>query len=150
VRTFRGIGELRAAVGAHLGHSSWLTVSQADVDTFADVTGDHQWIHVDRNRAATGPFGGTIVHGYLTLSRVQSFLDEVLRIEGVAMLVNYGCDRVRFPTPVPTGSRLRGGVELTGLQETPRGHQLTARVTVEVEGAPKPACVVDTITLVLL
>lgn len=149
MRTFNGINELRCAVGRHLGHSAWRTISQNDVDTFAEVTGDHQWIHVDSDRAAQGPFGRTIVHGYFTLSHVPLVMNEVFEISGVTMLVNYGCDRVRFLTPVPTGSRLRGSVEFTRLEETSRGHQLNAKVTLEIEGGTKPACIAETITLVV-
>ncbi|HEY9411170.1 MAG TPA: MaoC family dehydratase [Jiangellaceae bacterium] len=149
MRTFHGIDELRAALGTHLGHSEWKRVSAEDVDAFATLTGDRQWIHVDAERAAAGPFGTRIAHGFLTVSHVPLFMNDVLDIRGVGMLVNYGSDRVRFLSPVPTGSRLRGGVELTSLTHMASGHRLGARVTIEIEGAHKPACVADTITLIV-
>jgi len=149
VKVFNGTEDVRAAIGTHLGYSNWKVVSAEDVEAFATLTGDQQWIHVDRERAAAGPFGTTIVHGFLTVSHVPLFMNEVFDIAGVAMLVNYGSDRVRFVSPVPTGSRLRGGVELTSLAHTSRGHQLGARVTIEIEGADKPACVADTVTLIM-
>lgn len=149
MKTFHGIDELRAALGTHLGHSKWKRISAEDVDAFATLTGDRQWIHVDAERAAAGPFGTTIAHGFLTVSHVPLFMNDVLDIRGVGMLVNYGSDRVRFLSPVPTGSRLRGGVELTSLTRTAGGHRLGARVTIDIEGADKPACVADTITLIV-
>ncbi|MDQ4119349.1 MAG: MaoC family dehydratase [Actinomycetota bacterium] len=147
--TFRGIDELARAVGTHLGHSAWHTISQEQVDRFADATGDHQWIHVAQERAARGPFGSTIAHGYLTLSLVPMLAWEIYTVEGVSMGVNYGANKVRFPSPVPVGSRVRGGVELLALEEVPAGHQLVARVTVEREGADKPACVVETVSVLV-
>jgi acyl dehydratase len=142
-RTIEGVDALRAAVGQHLGHSDWHRVTQEMVDAFADVTGDHQWIHVDRERAATGPFGGTIAHGFLTLSLAPVLVFEVLEVTGMAMSVNYGMDRVRFPAPVPVGARVRAGVELTALDDVAGGVQITLRATIEREGAEKPVCVAD-------
>jgi acyl dehydratase len=149
MRVFHGIEELVAAAGTDLGHSDWHTVTQAQVDLFADATGDHQWIHVDPERAAHGPFGTTIAHGYLTLSLVPLFIAGVYAIEGVGMAVNYGCNKVRFPAPVPVGSRLRGSVTLDSVTPTGAGHLMAATVTVEIEGSAKPACVAETLVLVV-
>jgi acyl dehydratase len=145
VTVCEGVEGLRKLVGTHLGHSAWLEVDQARIDAFAGATDDHQWIHVDPERAADGPFGATIAHGYLTLSLVNRFLPEVVLVRGFAMGVNYGADRVRFPAPVPVGSRLRGGVELAALDDVAGGVQATWLVTVEVEGGAKPACVVSSL-----
>jgi acyl dehydratase len=139
--------QLLAAVGKPLGTSAWLSVTQDRIDGFADATGDHQWIHVDAERAKAGPFGKTIAHGYLTLSLVNAFLPEIVEVRGVAMGVNYGCDKVRFPAPVPVGSRIRGVGQLVAAEEVKGGAvQATVRVTVEIEGSERPACVVDTIS----
>ena len=141
------VAALKSFVGKKLGASDWVTVSQEQIDAFADATGDHQWIHVDPERAKRGPFGRTIAHGYLTLSLVNCFLPEILEVRGTSMGVNYGCDKVRFPAPVPVGSRVRGVGQLVAAEEVKGGAvQATVRVTVEVEGADKPACVVDTIS----
>lgn len=141
-----GLAGVRQAVGRHLGWSPWLELTQDRVDQFAEATGDHQWIHVDPKRAAEGPFGATIAHGYLTLSLVNQFLPQVVEVRGIAMGVNYGLNRVRFPAPVLVGSRVRGGVELTGAEEVPGGIQTTMVVTVETEGADRPACVAEVIS----
>jgi acyl dehydratase len=139
--------ELLGAVGRPLGASDWLTIDQARVNLFADATGDHQWIHVDPERAKGGPFGGTIAHGYLTLSLVNLFLPQLLEVRGTSMGVNYGCDRVRFPAPVRVGSRVRGVGELVAAEEVKGGAvQAIVRVSVEIEGGERPACVVDTIS----
>ena len=138
--------ELRAAVGTHLGFSEWITIDQARIDTFAEATGDHQWIHVDPERAKDGPFGTTIAHGYLTLSITNLFLPELLRVPGASAGVNYGADRVRFPAPVPVDSRIRMGCEITDVLDVTGGVQVTTRNTVEIEGGTKPACVVDAIS----
>jgi acyl dehydratase len=143
---FEGLDELRGAVGRHLGYSDWLEVDQARIDTFAEATGDHQWIHVDPERAAEGPFGSTIAHGYLTLALTNLFLPQVLEVRGISMGVNYGVDRVRFPSPVPVGSRLRGGAEVVAVEEVAGGVQATIRITVEREGSDRPACVVDSLS----
>ncbi|HBZ72880.1 MAG TPA: dehydratase [Deltaproteobacteria bacterium] len=144
---FQSPSELLAAVGKHLGYSDWLRVTQDRVDLFAEATGDHQWIHVDPTRAASGPFRGTIAHGYLTLSLVNHFLPQILEVRGISMGVNYGADRLRFPAPVRVGTRVRGGAELLRAEETKDGGvQATVRVTVDVEGGDRPACVVDTIS----
>jgi acyl dehydratase len=149
VRTFHGIDDLRTAVGSHLGYSDWHTVTQEQVDLFADATGDHQWIHTDPERAASGPFGGTIAHGYLTLSLVPMLSWEVYTVEGLAMGVNYGSDKVRFPASVPVGSRVRAGVELLALEASAAGEQLRSRVTVEVEGQVRPACVAEVVSVLV-
>ena len=149
MRTFNGIPELEAAIGEHLGHSEWHTITQEQVNLFADATGDHQWIHIDVERAATGPFGGTIAHGFLTLSLLPMLTSEVYRIDGVAMGVNYGADKLRFPSPVPVGSRVRAGVELVDVKPAAMGVQVATRVTIERDGGDKPACVVDMLALVV-
>ena len=139
--------ELLALVGADLGVTGWEDVEQARVDRFADATGDPQWIHVDVERAlAESPFGGPIAHGYLTLSLVNLFLPQLLTVDGASMGVNVGLDRVRFPAPVPVGSRVRGRGEVLAAEEAKGGVQVTVRVTVEVEGADKPACIADTVS----
>jgi len=139
--------DLLAAVGKPLGASDWLEIRQERIDGFADATGDHQWIHVDPERAKSGPFGKTIAHGYLTLSLVNCFLPQIVEVRGISMGVNYGCDKVRFPAPVPVGSRVRGVGQLVAAEEVKGGAvQATVRVTVEIEGGAKPACVVDTIS----
>jgi acyl dehydratase len=145
-RIFASPAELLAAAPGELGCSDWMTIEQARIDTFADATDDHQWIHVDPEQAASGPYGATIAHGYLTLALVNRFLPEIIAVQGVAMGVNYGCDRVRFPAPVTVGSRVRGRGELLGTEEIKGAVQSTVRVTVEVEGQDRPACVVDTIS----
>ncbi len=137
------LGELRAKVGAQLGTSAWHTVDQEMIDTFARVTRDEQWVHVDRDRAAAGPFGTTIAHGYLSLSLCSRFLEECLDVRGVGMALNYGVNRVRFPSPVPAGARVRGRAELLSLDPVPGGSQAVIRVTVETDGGHKPACVAD-------
>ena len=149
MKTFHGLDEFEKAVGTHLGHSDWHTVTQEQVDLFAEATGDHQWIHVDPERAKDGPFGGTIAHGYLTLSMVPKLVWEVYKVEGLSMGVNYGSNKVRFPSPVPVGSRIRAGVELVGLDRGPNGAQATVRVTIEREGGDKPACVAETVSVLV-
>jgi len=138
--------ELLDAVGRHLGWSDSLEITQERIDRFAEATGDHQWIHVDPERAAQGPFGTTIAHGYLTLSLASYFLPRIVEVRNVAMGVNYGTDKVRFPAPVPVGSKVRAGAELVKAEEVKGGVQATIRVTIEVEGADRPSCVVDTIS----
>ena len=138
--------DLAAAVGNHLGHSEWVEVDQTRINQFAEATGDHQWIHVDSERAATGPFGATIAHGYLTLSMTNQFLPEIVRVEGISMGINYGTEKVRFPSPVLVGSRIRAGGELVSVDEVAGGIQTVIRLTVEVEGSDRPACVVDSVS----
>ncbi|MGP3974474.1 MaoC family dehydratase [Streptomyces sp. 8N114] len=146
-RVFTSADELRAAVGQELGHSDWLEVDQKRIDLFADATGDHQWIHVDPERAAEGPFGSTIAHGYLTLSLLPALVPQILRVEGMKMGVNYGTNKVRFPAPVPVGSRLRARATLADVNETSDGGvQVAAQVTVEREGGDKPVCVAESLS----
>ena len=137
---------LLGAPGDVLGPTDWLEMTQERIDMFADATGDHQWIHVDPERAKDGPFGATIAHGYLTLSLANLFLPQLMSVENTSMGVNYGCEKVRFPAPVPVGSRLRGSGEVISAEEVKGGVQVVVRVTVEIEGSDRPACVVDTIS----
>ena len=138
--------ELLAAVGQQLGPTDWLDMAQERINLFADATGDHQWIHVDPERAKDGPFGATIDHGYLTLSLANLFLPQLIEVQNVSMGVNYGCDRVRFPAPVPVGARIRGSGEVVSAEEVKGGIQVIVRITVEIEDSERPACVVDTIS----
>ena len=143
---FKQPKDLISAVGSALGSSDWLEIDQQRINLFADATGDHQWIHVDPERAKDGPFGKCIAHGYLTLSLVNLFLPQILDVQGVSMGVNVGCDRIRFPSPVPVGSRVRGNGELVSVEEIKGAIQSVVRVTVEIEGSDRPACVADTIS----
>ena len=136
-----GLDGLRALAGQELGTSGWLEVTQEQVDTFADATRDHQWIHVDVERAKDGPFGGTIAHGYLTVSLVIPMFVELLDVQGVGMGVNYGLDKLRFPAPVRVGSRIRLHATVTSVDDVPGGVQLSLSFVVEVEGGDKPACI---------
>ena len=138
--------DLPAMVGEHLGFSDWLAIEQDRINLFADATGDHQWIHVDPEKAKDGPFGKCIAHGYLSLSLVNLFLPQIVEVQSLKMGVNYGCDKVRFPAPVPVGSRVRGGGEMISVEEVKGGFQAIIRVTVEIEGGDRPACVIDTIS----
>ena len=140
-----GADELKAKVGEHLGYSEYHEITQEQVNLFADATGDHQWIHVDPERAKSGPFGGPIAHGYLTLSLAPSLIPEVVRVHGFSMGVNYGCEKVRFPSPVPVGSKLRAGAELVGVDDVAGGVQVSMKLTFEVEGASKPSCVAEVV-----
>ncbi len=145
-RKIEGIGGLKDLVGEHLGYSEWLEITQERVNLFADATGDHQWIHVDPERAKDGPFGGAIAHGYLTLSIGPMLAPQVMSVTGISMAVNYGCGKVRFPSPVPVGSKLRLGVEVKEVEVIAPGQaQATYLYTFEVEGAPKPSCVAEVI-----
>jgi acyl dehydratase len=148
MRTISGLGELKRAEGETLGTSDWHEVSQDAVDAFADVTGDHQWIHVDVERARDTPFGGTIAHGYYTLSLAPMFTAQVMSLEGFAFAVNYGLNRVRFPAPVPVGSRIRMTAKLAKLEEIPGGAQMQLELTFEREGGDKPVCVAETVARV--
>lgn len=148
-RVFEGIAGIEAAIGEHVGYSSWMEITQERVDDFADATGDHQWIHVDPVRAAEGPYGATIAHGYLTLSLVPLLGAEVMEIRGFGMMINYGLDKVRFPAAVPVGSRIRAGIELTSLQRKASGVQLNSLVTVEIDGSDRPALVAETVRLMV-
>lgn len=146
---FDGLAQIEAAIGQHVGHSDWMEITQERIDAFAHATGDHQWIHVDPRRAAAGPYGATIAHGYLTLSLLPTLGTGVMEIRGFRMVVNYGIDRVRFPAPVRVGSRIRAGVELTSLERTSSGHRLSSLVTVEIEGTAAPAVVAQTVRLLV-
>jgi acyl dehydratase len=138
--------KLLEAVGQDLGSTDWLEIDQHRIDQFADATGDHQWIHVDPERASAGPFGATIAHGYLTLSLANLCLPQLMEVQNVSMGVNYGCEKVRFPAPVPVGSRVRGSGEVLTAEELKGGVQVVVRIAVEIEGSDRPACVVDTIS----
>lgn len=144
--TFERPEDLLDAVGRHLGNSEWLEIDQQRIDLFADATGDHQWIHVDPEKAAEGPFGTTIAHGYLTLSLANLFLPQIMQVKNVSMGVNYGCEKVRFPAAVPVGSRVRGAGEIISAQEVKGGVQVVVRMTIDVENGERPACVIDTIS----
>ncbi|MBN9113236.1 MAG: MaoC family dehydratase [Pseudonocardia sp.] len=146
MRVFNGVDELRGAVGETIGESGWFTVDQSRIDGFADATDDHQWIHVDVDKAAKGPFGTTIAHGFLTLSLLPSLLKDVYSIEGTKMGINYGLNRVRFTSPVPVGSKVRGVVELADVSDVDGGVQITTKVTVEIEGSERPALVAEWLT----
>jgi len=143
--TVQGIENFHQLVGEHLGYSDWHRIEQEQIDRFADATGDHQWIHVDPERAKGGPFGTTIAHGYLTLSLAPVYLGEVLAVEGTSMGVNYGCNKVRFPAPVPVGSNLRLGVEVAGAEDVTGGVQVALDLTFETEGSSKPSCVAQVV-----
>ena len=138
--------QLTEQMGVKIGPTEWMTIDQARIDLFADATDDHQWIHVDAEAAADGPFGATIAHGYLTLSLVNSFMPDLLTVTNTSMGVNYGCDKVRFPSPVKVGSRVRGRGEVVSVEPAGQGLQALVRVTVEIEGQDRPACVVDTLS----
>jgi acyl dehydratase len=142
----QGIDGVLAAVGDDLGYSDWIEIDQARVDLFADATGDHQWIHVDPERAEAGPFGGPIAHGYLTLALSNLFLPQIVDVRGFSSGVNYGTGKVRFPAPVRVGSRIRGRAELLEATEIAGGVQTVMRVTIEIEDETKPACVIEAIS----
>jgi acyl dehydratase len=146
MRVFTSVDDLRRAQGSVLGSSEWLSVEQERIDRFAEATGDRQWIHIDPERAAAGPFGATIAHGYLTLSLLPYFAAQNYRIEGARMSVNYGLNKVRFISPVRAGSRLRGVTELVEVGDLDTGAQLLFRTTIELEGSRKPACVAETLS----
>lgn len=144
-RMINGIDELKTLVGEHLGYSPYVEITQEQVNTFAEATGDHQWIHTDPERAAAGPFGGPIAHGYLTLSLGPMLSPQIFAVTGVAMGVNYGAGKIRFPSPVPVGSKLRLGVTLTSVDDIDGGAQVTQQFVFEIEGAAKPSCVAEVI-----
>ncbi|SFM65251.1 Acyl dehydratase [Pseudonocardia ammonioxydans] len=146
MRVFNGVDELRAAKGTEIGTSEWFVVGQERIDGFADATEDHQWIHVDAEKAKSGPFGTTIAHGFLTLSLLPKLVQGVYRVDGVKMGVNYGMNKVRFTNPVPVGGRVRAKVELTDVTDVSGGVQLALGVTVELEGSDRPALVAEWLT----
>ena len=141
--TIDGINGLEKLVGEHLGYSEWHEVTQEQVNLFADATGDHQWIHVDVERAKAGPFGGPIAHGYLTLSLAPTLLTEIMLVDGVSMGINYGLNKLRFPSPVPVGSKVRAGATLANVEPVSGGVQVTLNTTFEIEGGSKPVCVAE-------
>ena len=143
--TFDSVDALRAAVGTELGHSDWVTVDQQRINTFADATGDHQWIHVDPEKAAAGPFGTTIAHGFLTLSLLVPLMTRTLQLTGYRMGINYGVNKVRFPAAVPVDSRVRAGVVIQSVEDVLGGVQVTSVVTIEREGGDRPVCVAETV-----
>lgn len=149
MKVFEGLEQVEAAIGQHVGYSDWMEITQERIDAFADATGDHQWIHIDPARAAEGPYGRTIAHGYLTLSLLPVLGAEIMEIRGFRMMINYGVDKVRFPAPVPVGSRIRAGIELTSLERKSAGVQLGSLVTVEVEGSDRPAVVAETVRMMV-
>ena len=149
MRTFTSLDELADAVGEDLGSSDWVTIDQERVDRFADATGDHQWIHVDVERAKAGPFGGTIAHGYLTLSLIPWLGSTVFSLETPGAKLNYGVNKVRFPHPLLVGKRVRSHVSVGEVTDLPAGKQLVLRHTVEIEDEAKPACVAETVVLLL-
>jgi acyl dehydratase len=146
MRVFASVEELVKAVGEPIGPGEALVVEQDRVNAFADATGDHQWIHVDTEKAAAGPFGGTIAHGYLTLSMLPALVQGLYRVDGVRMGVNYGLNKVRFPAPLRVGSPVRATAQLLSAEPVPGGYQLVTRVTVSADGADKPCCVAETVT----
>ena len=141
--TIDGIAGLKQRVGEHLGHSQWHEVTQEQINLFADATGDHQWIHVDVEKAKAGPFGTPIAHGYLTLSLTPTLLTEAFQVSGVTMGINYGLNKLRFPSPVPVGSKIRAGVDLASVDDVSGGAQVQLNVTYEIEGGSKPVCVAE-------
>ena len=149
MRTFTTFEDITAAVGEDLGASEWLRIEQGRVDAFAEATGDHQWIHVDVEQAASGPFGGTIAHGYLTLSLLPLLGAQVFSLETPGAKLNYGVNKVRFPAPVPVGSRVRAHAKVVDVADVPAGKQVTFGWTIEIEGGAKPGCVAETVVLLL-
>ena len=149
MRVFTSLDEIAAAAGEDLGSTDWVTIEQERVDTFAEATGDHQWIHVDVEQAKAGPFGGTIAHGYLTLSLVPWLGGQIFALETPGAKLNYGVNKVRFPNPLLVGKRIRGHAAFGDVTDLPAGKQLIIRYTVEIEGEAKPACVAETVVLLL-
>ena len=145
MKSFKNLSEMQAMVGEHVGTSDWITVTQERINLFADATGDHQWIHIDPERGAKGPFGTTIAHGFLTLSLLPEMSASAMEVLDTRMGVNYGLGKVRFPAPVPVGSRLRGHFKLTKFEPLEGGAQLTVEVTMEREGSDKPVCVAESL-----
>ncbi|MEO8814354.1 MAG: MaoC family dehydratase [Mycobacterium sp.] len=146
MRVFNSIGELAALTGQSIGQSDWVTITQESVNLFADATGDHQWIHVDPERAASGPFGTTIAHGYLTLALLPRLMHQIYRVDGIKLAINYGLNKVRFPAPVPVGSQIRAESTVADVADVGGGaHQVTLSTTVAIDGGAKPACVAESI-----
>jgi acyl dehydratase len=149
MRVFSSFEEIESAVGEEIGTTDWVEITQDRVDQFADATGDHQWIHVDVEKAKAGPFGGTIAHGYLTLSLVPWLGSQVFTLDTPGAKLNYGVNKVRFPNPVPVGSRVRATVSVGEVTDVSAGKQLTLKYVVEIEDQDKPACVAETVVLLL-
>jgi acyl dehydratase len=149
MRVFTTFDELTAAIGEELGTSEWLEVDQDRVNAFAEATGDHQWIHVDVERATAGPFGAPIAHGYLTLSLIPQFTPQIFSVETPGAKLNYGVNKVRFPNPVKVGSRIRATATIAEVTDIPAGKQMVTRYVIEIEGEDKPACVAETVVLLL-
>lgn len=149
VREFQGIAELEKHLGQELGTSDWVTVDQERINTFADATGDHQWIHIDEERAEAGPFGGTIAHGFLTLSLLPLLGAEVMNVTGMKMKINYGLNKVRFPKPVPAGAKVRDVVTLKEIVRKSSGIQVVMDHVIEIEGSDRPACIAEAVTLMV-
>ncbi|WAJ45533.1 MaoC family dehydratase [Mycobacterium sp. Aquia_216] len=146
MRTFESVSDLAAATGETIGQSDWVTITQEEVNLFADATGDHQWIHVDPERAKDGPFGKTIAHGFMTLSLLPRLQHDMYTVKGIKLAINYGLNKVRFPSPVPVGSKVRATTSLVGVEDLGNGTvQGTMSTTIEVDGSPKPACVAESI-----
>lgn len=151
MRTFGSIEELAACQGEVIGSSEWVTITQDAVNLFADATGDHQWIHVDPERAASGPFGTTIAHGYMTLAMLPRLMAQISRLDGVKLAINYGSNKVRFPAPVPVGSKIRAETTVVDVADVGGGaHQVTYSTTVAIEGSAKPACVAESVVRYVL
>ena len=146
MRVFTSASDILAAAGEELGSSEWLTVTQERVNQFAEATGDHQWIHVDPERAAAGPYGAPIAHGYLTMSLSNYLLPQIVRVDGFQAGINYGVDKVRFPSPVKVGERIRAGAELVEVTDVAGGIQTRMLVTIEIDGGAKPACVIEALS----
>ena len=147
MRVFENLDEYAAAVGQELGVSDWFELDQDRVNQFADATGDHQWIHIDAEKAANGPFGATIAHGYLTMSLAAKFMPEIIEVRGIVMGVNYGTEKTRFPSPVTVGSKLSATGTVVSVEEASGGIKMILRIVMQAEGAEKPACIVDAISV---
>ncbi|MDF3280802.1 MaoC family dehydratase [Gordonia polyisoprenivorans] len=148
-RVFGSLDDVKAAIGEDLGSGEWLEITQERVNQFAEATGDHQWIHVDPERAKAGPFGAPIAHGFLTLSLLPMLAGSIFTVEGPKLVINYGMNKVRFPNPVPVGSRIRANAVITSVEEGPKGVTMVVRNTVEIEGADKPACVAENVRVMV-
>ena len=149
MRHFASIAELAKAAGEELGQSEWVTVSQEMIDRFAEATGDFQWIHVDRERAKTSPFGGTVAHGYLTLALAPRLMDLIYRVDNIRLRINYGCNKVRFTEPVKSGGRVRLHLKLLTVEPTPKGARVVTSASFELEGAERPACLAELVAVLV-
>ncbi len=147
MRHFANLAAVEAAIGEPLGYSDWHVIDQDEINMFADATHDHYWIHTDPEKAKDGPFGATIAHGFLTLSHVPVFIQEVYAIDSLKMMLNYGLNKVRFPSPTPVGQRIRGAVEVAAVERGAKGSQVVSKVTIEVEGSDRPVCVAEMVIM---